>query len=312
MTAIKIGSPLDDASARLARIAAGPISWGVCEVPGWGVQLPPEHVLGAMRSLGITATEAGPVGYLGADAAGVRAVLEATGTRLVGAFLPVVLHDPGSQAETAESARRLVDLLAALGGTQLVSAVVVDQGWSPRVPLDDAAWKLILDGLAQLDEVAHSAGLEHVLHPHVGALVETDDDLRRVLESCDTKICLDTGHLTLGGTDVAELAAQAGRRIGHVHLKDVRPDVAARLRSGELNLVEATRAALFCPLGDGGVPVAETIRALEAGGYTGWYVLEQDTILDRAEVTGPEEDTARSIAFLSRCLAEEEGGGSIG
>jgi inosose dehydratase len=315
MTTIKITSPASDASMRSARIAAGPISWGVCEVPGWGVQLPPERVLGAMRSLGITATEAGPVGYLGDDAGTVGAVLDAAGLRLVGAFLPVVLHDPALQAETLESARRTVDLLAAVGATHLVSAVVVDPGWSPRVPLDDAAWQSVFDGLAQLDELAHAAGLEHVLHPHVGTLVETDDDLWLVLERCGTKICLDTGHLTLGGTDIVEFAATAGRRVGHVHLKDVRADVAARLHTGELDLVEATRNGLFCALGEGDVRVAETIRALESGGYTGWYVLEQDTTLETADVSegaGPMEDAARSIAFLCRCLAEGEGGDSIG
>lgn len=315
MTAIKISSPLNDISAQSPRIAAGPISWGVCEVPGWGVQLPPERVLREMRSLGITATEAGPVGYLGDDADTLGAVLDAAGLRLVGAFLPVVLHDPELRAETLGSARRTVDLLAAVGATHLVSAAVVDAGWSPRVRLDDAAWQSIFDGLARLDELAQASGLEHVLHPHVGTLVETDDDLQHVLEGCGTKICLDTGHLTLGGADVVTLVSTAGDRVGHVHLKDVRADVAARLRTGELDLVEATRQGLFCALGEGDVPVEAVIRALESGGYAGWYVLEQDTTLETADVpqeAGPVGDAARSIAFLNRCLTEAEGGDSIG
>lgn len=29
----------------LERIATAPISWGVCEMPGWGYQLPAESVL---------------------------------------------------------------------------------------------------------------------------------------------------------------------------------------------------------------------------------------------------------------------------
>jgi inosose dehydratase len=31
------------------RVAGAPISWGVCEVPGWGHQLSPEQVLPEMR-----------------------------------------------------------------------------------------------------------------------------------------------------------------------------------------------------------------------------------------------------------------------
>ena len=41
--------------------------------------------------------------------------------------------------------------------------------------------------------------------------------------------------------------------------------------------MKARLAGLFRPLGQGDTPVAETIAVLEASGYDGWYVLEQDT-----------------------------------
>jgi inosose dehydratase len=267
-----------------------------------------------MRSLGITATEAGPVGYLGRDAAEVSDTLGAAGMQLVGAFLPVVLHDPAALEVTLFAARETADLLAATGATKLVSAAVVDLGWSPRVALDDAAWKHVFDALRRIDEVAAAAGLEHVLHPHANTIVELDEDLARLLAGCDVCICLDTGHLAIGGTDVVALAENHADRVGHVHLKDVRLDVANRFRRREVDLVEATRQGLFCALGAGDVPVAETIGALESGGYTGLYVLEQDTTLGPADVQGtrPLEDAARSIAFVQRCLTGAEGGDAAG
>jgi inosose dehydratase len=42
------------------KIAAAPISWGVCEVSGWGHQLAPERVLAEMRDVGLSATKRGP------------------------------------------------------------------------------------------------------------------------------------------------------------------------------------------------------------------------------------------------------------
>jgi inosose dehydratase len=39
------------------KIAGAPISWGVCEVPGWGYQLGPDRVLAEMRQVGLLATE---------------------------------------------------------------------------------------------------------------------------------------------------------------------------------------------------------------------------------------------------------------
>lgn len=289
----------------LHRLAGGPISWGVCEIPGWGAELPRDRVLAEMASLGLGATEAGPDGYLGTGPAEVAGLLGRHGLRLVGGFLPVVLHDPAEHAASLAAARHVGGLFAEAGGTFLVSAIVTDLEWSSRVALSDAQWRSVFDGLARLDEVAGAYGLTHVTHPHWGTLVETRDDVSRLFEGCDTLLCLDTGHLTLGGTDPVWLAAEGGDRIAHVHLKDVDESIADRLRSGELELVAAVQGGLFRPLGDGDAPIADTIRALEAGGYQGWYVVEQDLALPSADLPpgqGPIEEVQRSIDFL-RSLA---------
>jgi inosose dehydratase len=283
------------------RLAAGPISWGVCEVPGWGVELPPERVLAEMRALGIEATEFGPIGYLGSNAAAVTDLLSRYGLTLVGGFVPVVLHDALAVADSLESARETAELYAACGARFLVSAVVVDEEWAERVPLDEAGWSRIADGLDRLDELARAAGLDHVLHPHVGTLVETREDLEHVLELSGVGFCLDTGHLVLGGVDPVAFARSEHERVRHVHLKDVAEDVVRRWREGKLTLVEAVRAGLFRPLGTGDAPIAETVAILESGGYSGWYVLEQDAALEGADSPpggGPADDVRRSIEYL--------------
>ena len=48
----------------LDRVATAPISWGVCEVPGWRYQLPVDRVLTEMVAAGFTHTELGALGYL--------------------------------------------------------------------------------------------------------------------------------------------------------------------------------------------------------------------------------------------------------
>src|SRR5215475_7525795 len=95
------------------RVGGAPISWGVCEAPGWGHELPPERVLGEMRELGLRATELGPTGYLGQDPADVRAVLARYQLRLIGGFLPVPMH-VGTEADLAE-ARTAMRTLADAG-----------------------------------------------------------------------------------------------------------------------------------------------------------------------------------------------------
>jgi len=289
------------------RIATAPTSWGLCEVPDWGVQLPPERVLPEMRELGFDATEAGPEGYLGTTADEIRSLLEQYELRLIGGFLPLVLHERSARADALASATRVAEHFRAAGASHLVSAVVVDLEWSPRRTLSRDEWHRVFDGLARVDEIAAERGLTHVVHPHWGTLVERRDDVLRVLEDSEARFCLDTGHLALGETDPAELARDAPTRIGHVHLKDIDAALGARLRSGELELVPAVKAGVFRPLGDGDAPIGATVRALESAGYTGWYVLEQDTSVaweDPAAGEGPAEDVRRSLDYVLTLLGE--------
>ena len=191
----------------LDRVGGAPISWGVCEVPGWGVKLPADRVLAEMRSLGITATELGAPGFLPRDPGELNEVLDRNGVRLIGGFVPVVLHDPDQRAATLAEARATAELFAAAGATMFVTAVVVDPGWSPRFALSPRQWDHLCGMLAELDELCAEHGLTQALHPHVGTLVETAADVATVLERSDVRWCLDTGHLLIGGYDPAQFAA---------------------------------------------------------------------------------------------------------
>jgi len=76
------------------KIAGAPISWGVCEVPGWGFQMNPDRVLSEMVELGLTATEFGPQGWLPVEPEARAAAVKAHGLTPVGAFFLAVMHDP--------------------------------------------------------------------------------------------------------------------------------------------------------------------------------------------------------------------------
>jgi inosose dehydratase len=268
--------------------------------------LPADRVLAEMTSLGIKAIELGAPGFLPRDIDELGTVLSGHGVSLIGGFVPLVLHDPDQRDTALASAHDSARLLAAGGASVFVSAVVVDESWAPRIPLSDAQWDHLVAMLAELDELCAGYGLAHALHPHVGTLVETRDDVRTVLERSSVQWCLDTGHLLIGGYDPSAFAADATGRVAHVHVKDVRNGVAAEVRSGALSLNAAVGAGLFCPLGVGDAPIAATVGRLEDDGYGGWYVLEQDTDLgadEPAEGTGPVEDARTSVEYLRGVLA---------
>jgi inosose dehydratase len=282
------------------RLAGAPISWGACEIPGWGVMPSPDGVLAEMAELGLRGTELGAPGFFPDDPERISELLTRYGLELVGGFVALVLHEPDLSAAIDE-ARRSARLISDAGGRMFVVASVQDLEWSAPQELDAEGWARLGQHLNEIEALAGEYGLTVAFHPHAGTLVETAEQVERALEVIEIGWCLDTGHLTIGGADPVEFARDHGDRIVHAHLKDVDANVAVEFRSGGRSLVDATRNGLFLPLGKGGARIAEVMDALQAHGYDGWLVLEQDTAITGDEPTvagGPMRDARESIAFL--------------
>ena len=282
------------------RLAGAPISWGVCEVPGWGYQMTPDRVLGEMREVGLVATEFGPDGFLPDAPQEKLDLLGGYGLRAVGGFVPVVLHD--SARDVLLGLDGILSGFVTAGANTLVLAADTGlTGYDDRVELDEAQWKTLLTNLDLIADAAREHGITATLHPHVGTIIEKEPEVRRVLESSRIPLCLDTGHLLIGGTDPAELAREVPERIAHTHLKDVNADLARSVQNGQMPYTAAVKAGIYRPLGQGDVDVAGIVSSLEGSGYTGWYVLEQDTVLgaEPPEGGGPIEDVRASLAFVA-------------
>jgi inosose dehydratase len=257
----------------------------------------PERVLAEMRDAGLAATEFGPDGFLPAGPGERSALLKSYGLGAIGGFVPVVLHDPGHDP--------LPDVRRALAGfgdgrTLVLAAATGLHGYDERPALTDEGWRTLLANLDRIAAHVASLGLLATLHPHVGTVVEGPEEIDRVLAGSQIPLCLDTGHLLIGGTEPLELARAAAARVAHVHLKDVDAGLARRVRSGEVAYTQAVREGVYRPLGRGDIDIRGIIAALTAAGYDGWYVLEQDTILtaepDRG--AGPLVDVVSSVAYM--------------
>jgi inosose dehydratase len=285
------------------RVAGAPISWGVCEVPGWGFQMGAERVLREAAELGITAVEAGPAGFLPPDPSEASRLLSEHGLSLVGGFVPAVLHRPEARKSELDSLERQARFFSDAGaGVLVLAASSGRKGYEDSPELGDGAWEELFATLAVVEEIGGKYGLSVVLHPHHGTAIERPEQVRRFLDGCETGLCLDTGHSMVGGGDPVELAESAAGRIRHVHLKDVDAGLAGRVISGALGYEEAVRRGLYRPLGEGDVDVRRVLEPLEAAGYEGWFVLEQDIMLDAEPEpgAGPVEGVRGSLAFLSR------------
>jgi inosose dehydratase len=285
----------------LHRVAGAPITWGVDGSPGWGYLMDRNRVMAEMAGVGLNATELGPDGYLPADPGELGAFLDRFGLRMVAGFVPAVLYRDDLVDEQLEYAERAARQLAAAGGTILVLGPASHLvGYDTSIDLSDDEWRVFFTNLERLTRLAAKLGLTTALHPHWGMVVERSHQLDRVLTSSDVPLCLDTGHLFLGGVDPAAVAADAADRIVHVHLKDVDQTLADRVRAGAVGFRRAVIEGMFCPLGRGAVDVEGVIDALESASYEGWYVLEQDVSLDAepAPGEGPVTAAGESVGYL--------------
>ena len=166
----------------------------------------------------------------------------------MGGFTPVVLYRPDH--DPAPEIDRVLDGFEAVGAKVLVlSADSGMVGYDARPDLDSVGWDTLLSNLDRLAAVAAARGVTAVLHPHVGTMIEKGDEVQRVLENSSISLCLDTGHLLIGGTDPAVLTRQAPERIAHTHLKDVDAGLAKRVQAGELTYTEAVGKGMYRILG---------------------------------------------------------------
>ncbi len=295
------------------KIGTAPISWGVCELPDWGVMLPYERVLDEMADLGYAGTELGPWGYLPTDAAILGAELRERGLSLAGAFCPVTLHIPARCEEQFAYAMDTCRLLAALGAPVLVLAEAGDaqrERIAGRVRdvdpcFSEDEWHRFAEGANEIASRAKEVGLTTAFHPHAGTYVETPreiDELMRRTDASLVGLCLDTGHIFYGGGDPVAIARRDPKRIRHVHLKDVSRERYEHALARELDFTAAVGEDVFVPVGEGAVDMKGVIGTLRDVGFDGWLIVEQDIRIAPGSSRRPRVDAAKSHAFITARL----------
>lgn len=285
----------------MKRVAGAPISWGVCEVPGWGPMLDARRVLREMTSLGLDAIEQGSPGFFPDDVGELKEILAEFDVQVIADFVPLPLHDTAQKPAALEKAKKMAARLQSLGATTFVTCAIKDPVWSDPHRMDESELKVLADSLNQLEDICAEHDLVHTLHPHLNSMVEVAADVKRVADACDVKWTMDTGHLMLGGYDPLEFTKDLGDRVSHAHVKDVNLGLAEKVLTREMTLLEATEKDIFLPFGQGDVPIADIITRLEESGYQGWYVLERDTTIvgpEPVEGEGPVKDLAICVDYI--------------
>ena len=157
----------------------------------------------------------------------------------------------------------------------------------------------LVEGVSRAAETARERGFEPVFHHHTSTYVESVEEIEQLLEDTDIPLLLDCAHLVVAGGDPLQALADWGERIDAIHIKDVRLDVLAGVKAERADTLTAWQRGLFCALGEGDVDLAGFCRGVEALGYDGWVVVEQDRVLaSEADYERAADDQAANRRWL--------------
>jgi inosose dehydratase len=260
----------------------------------------PERVLAEARGLGFHAIEAGPEGWLPDDPRQAAELLKRHRLKLAAGSVAAVLHRADVRREQLAVVERRARWLAAAGAEILVLVAASGRPGYQADELTPNNWLQLLDGIASAMEICARRRLHLAVHPHLGTVIERPQHIERLLVASEASLCLDVGHLYLGGCDPIDIVHMAPARVRHVHLKDVDRWLGSMVSAGELDYLEAVRRGLFTPSAEGAAGSRAVVEALREARYTGWYVLEQDLALaaEPAAGDGPALAVERALATV--------------
>lgn len=286
-------APAGLAAAAAPRAAAAASIRVGYQIFGWGRNFPAAWWRGAeqVASAGFHGIEGEYTiseCYLGREAEFVER-MQRTGVRLTALYSTTDLE---RATERYENTRK--NLAAAAFCAKAGASVIVVGGTEAHAKAPElyAAYAREASELGRRTLGEH--GVRLAFHPHVGSLIESREEIARVIDASDPRaffLAPDTGHLLAGGCDPVEVYRSYAARIVHTHLKDWAPPASPGARGA------------FLPLGQGRVDFAGIVAALRAARFTGWLNVELD---------GRGGADALDVARASRAYVETRLGLTLG
>ena len=164
------------------------------------------------------------------------------------------------------------------------------------------------EGLSELAEhvnkwskYSNSLGMRASFHPNADTYIETSEETAALFSKLDENVglCLDVGHWLVGGGDPVAAVKEYNSRITHVHIKDVDPQVLAKLKAGKYEGMDiaVNQDKLFAPAGTGALDLDGLLDSLNQVGFSGWLMSEQDSAWEPSE-----EKSLESYRNIERAL----------
>ena len=149
-----------------------------------------------------------------------------------------------------------------------------------------AALRLFVEGLKPVAEHAEKEGVQLLIEPEPGLLVETADQFLELMQHLDSPavgLNFDIGHFYCVGDEPAPTVQRLAKYIRHFHLEDI----------------AASRVHHHLIPGEGAIDFAATLAAIRDIGYRGWVTIELYPYVD-----DPDGAARTALERVSKLLAE--------
>src|SRR5438874_2909695 len=291
-------------SRAVHRLALSPMCWGISEEKDWGHQIAADRVLSEAAAVGEGSITAGPPGFLPDRSDHARTLLRRLRVEVVAGQVHGILHHEDTRGAELAHIDGHAHWLAAVGARTLVLSAIPERNPSGvrASTLSKPEWAHLLHLVGSVEHVCARHKLKLAVQPRFGSTIQGPEEIERLLVGSEAGVCVDIAHLVLAGADPVEVVELAAGRIQHVHLNDVDPDAARRVRGGSLDYKEAIARGLYKPIGEGGAKVERVIDALRTSAYRNWYTLEQETRLATSD-DRPLGRISRSLEYVLPLLS---------
>lgn len=272
------------------KLGIAPIAWTNDDMPDLGAENTFEQCVSEMALAGFTGCEVG--NKYPKDPAVLKAALDLRGLTIANQwFSSFVLSKPMEEVEKDFIAQ--CKFLKAVGadtiGASEQSYSIQGQMHTPvfecKYVMVQKEWERFAKGMNRLGEIADSMGMKLVYHHHMGTVVQTAAEIDKMMDMTDPdkfSLLFDSGHLAYCGEDYVEVLKRHVKRVKHVHLKDIRPDVVKKVKDEKLSFLQGVRAGAFTVPGDGCIDFAPIFDILDAAGYKGWMIVEAEQDPEKA------------------------------
>ena len=287
------------------KLGIAPIAWTNDDMPDLGKENTFEQCVSEMAQAGFTGSEVG--NKYPKDPEVLKKALELRGVEICNQWFSSFLITKTFE-EVEKEFRAQLTFLKAMGskiiGASEQSHSVQGQMETPvfghKYVMNDEEWELLCTGLNKLGKIAKEEyGISLTFHHHMGTVVQTAEETARLMEGTDPEyvnLLFDSGHFAYCGEDPVAMVKKYVDRIKHVHLKDIRPDVVAKVKAEDMSFLAGVRAGAFTIPGDGCVDFDSIFKVLEEADYTGYMVVEAEQ--DPAKAN-PLEYAIRARKFIA-------------